>query len=120
MTGSQEATCRPRTGPERGGDPGWRPRAQTSASAPPEDPPGTSRTTRPSPAATRTQPPWHHVRAAGAVVIALVMLVTAGSYGAGNHNLSQLMLFAAGLAVPPAWLIWASRIDGTGRTPDPR
>jgi len=48
------------------------------------------------------------------------MLVTAESYGAGNHNLSQLMLFAAGLAVPPAWLIWASRIDGTGRTPDPR
>lgn len=41
------------------------------------------------------------------------MLLTAGSYGAGNDNLSDLMLFAAGLAVSPAWLIWTSRIDGT-------
>ena len=65
--------------------------------------------------------PWHHVRAAGTVVIALVMLVTAGSYGAGNDNPSDLMLFAAGFAVPPAWLTWTSRIDGTGDAPpDPR
>jgi len=49
------------------------------------------------------------------------MPVTAGSYGAGNHNHSQLMLFAAGLAVPPAWLTWTCRIDGTGDAPpDPR
>ena len=62
-----------------------------------------------------------HVWAVGAVVIALVMLVTAGSYGAGNDNLSDLMLFAAGLAVSPAWLIWTSRIDRTGDAPpDPR
>ena len=49
------------------------------------------------------------------------MPVTAGSCGAGNDNLSDLMLFAAGLAVPPAWLTRASRIDGTGDAPpDPR
>ena len=49
------------------------------------------------------------------------MLVTAGSYGAGNDNLSDLMLFAAGLTVLPARLIWTSRIDGTAdATPDPR
>jgi hypothetical protein len=49
------------------------------------------------------------------------MLVTAGSYSAGNDNLSDLMLFAAGLAVLSARLIWTSRIDGTGGTPpDPR
>jgi hypothetical protein len=49
------------------------------------------------------------------------MLVTAGSYGTGNDNLSDLMLFAAGLAVPPAWLTWTSRMDGTGDAPpDPR
>jgi hypothetical protein len=45
------------------------------------------------------------------------MLVTAGSYGVGNDNLSDLMLFVAGLAVLPAWLIWTSRIDGTATHP---
>ena len=121
MTGSQEATCRPRTGPKQGADPGWRPRAQTSASAPPADPPGTSRTTGRHQPRREPRPPWHHARAAGTVVIALVMLVTAGSYGAGHDNPSDLMLFAAGLAVPPAWLTWTSRIDGTGDAPpDPR
>jgi hypothetical protein len=48
------------------------------------------------------------------------MLVIAGSYGAGNDNLSDLMLFAAGLAVPPAWLIWTSRIDEPATHPGPR
>jgi hypothetical protein len=49
------------------------------------------------------------------------MLVTAGSYGPGNDNLSDLMLFAAGLAVSPARLIRTSRLDGTGDAPpDPR
>ena len=45
------------------------------------------------------------------------MLVTAGSHGAGNDNLSDLMLLAAGLALPPAWLTWTSRIDRTGDAP---
>jgi len=48
------------------------------------------------------------------------MLVTAESYGAGNDNLSDLMLFAAGLAGLPAWLIWTSRIDRTGDAPPVR
>jgi hypothetical protein len=45
------------------------------------------------------------------------MLVIAGSYGAGNDNVSDLMLFAAGLAVSPARLIRTSRLDGTGDAP---
>lgn len=57
----------------------------------------------------------------GTVVLALVILVTAGSYGAGNDNLSDLLLFAAGVAVLPAWLIWTGRVSGTGDAfPDPR
>jgi hypothetical protein len=49
------------------------------------------------------------------------MLVTAGSYGPGNDNLSDLMLVTAGLAVSPARLIRTSRLDGTGDAPpDPR
>jgi len=57
----------------------------------------------------------------GTVVLALMMLVTAGSYGAGNDTLSDLMLFATGVAVLPAWLIWTGRISGTGDAfPDPR
>jgi len=49
------------------------------------------------------------------------VLATAGSCGAGNDNLSDLMLFAPGLAVSPAWLIWTGGTDGTGDAPpDPR
>ena len=71
--------------------------------------------------AAALQRPRHHAWAAGTVVTALVLLATAGSYGAGNDNLSDLMLFAAGLAVLPARLIWTGRIDGTGDAPpDPR
>ena len=70
--------------------------------------------------AAALQRPRHHAWAAGTVT-ALVLLATAGSYGAGNDNLSDLMLFAAGLAVLPARLIWTGRIDGTGDAPpDPR
>ncbi len=71
--------------------------------------------------AAAAQLPWRRAWVSGAVVIALVMLATAGSYGAGNHNLSDLMLFATGVAVLPAWLIWTGRISGTGDAPpDPR
>ena len=45
--------CWPRTRPKRGGNPGWRPQAKNPASAPPADPPGTSRAAGPSPAAAR-------------------------------------------------------------------
>ena len=60
------------------------------------------------------QRPGRHAWTAGTVVIALVLLATAGSCGVGNDNLSDLMLFATGLAVLPARLIWTSRISGTG------
>ena len=67
--------------------------------------------------AAALQRPRHHAWAAGTVVIALVLLAIAGSYGAGNDNLSDLMLFATGVAVLPAWLIWTGRIGGTGDAP---
>ena len=35
----------------------------------------------------------------------------------GAQNLSDLMLFAIGLAVLPAWLIWTGRIGETGDAP---
>ena len=71
--------------------------------------------------AAALQRPRHHAWAAGTVVIALVLLATAGSYGAGNDNLLDLMLFATGVAVLPAWLIWTGRIGGPGDAPpDPR
>ena len=64
---------------------------------------------------------WRRAWVSGTVVLALVILVTAGSYGAGNDNLSDLLLFAAGVAVLPAWLIWTGRVSGTGDAfPDPR
>jgi len=63
----------------------------------------------------------HRAWAAGTVVLALVMLATAGSYGAGHDSLSDLMLFAIGVAGLPAWLIGTGRIGGTGDAPpDPR
>jgi hypothetical protein len=71
-------------------------------------------------AAAALQRSRHRAWAAGTAVMALVILATAGSYGAGNDNLSDLMLFAVGVAVLPVWLIWTGRIGGTGDTfPDP-
>jgi hypothetical protein len=63
--------------------------------------------------AAAQQRPRRHAWTAGTVVIAFMLLAAAGSYGAGNDNLSDLMLFATGLAVLPARLIWTSRISGT-------
>jgi len=72
-------------------------------------------------AAAAAQRPRHRAWAVGTFVLALVMLATAGSYGAGHDSLSDLMLFAIGVAVLPAWLIWTGRIDGTvDAPPDPR
>ena len=71
--------------------------------------------------AAAVQRSWRRAWVSGTVVLALVILVTAGSYGAGNDNLSDLLLFAAGVAVLPAWLIWTGRVSGTGDAfPDPR
>jgi len=39
VTGSSAATCRPRTGANRAGNPSWRPRAKISIRAPTADPP---------------------------------------------------------------------------------
>jgi hypothetical protein len=36
---------------------------------------------------------------------------------AANSGTRRLMLFAAGLAVSPAWLIWTGRIGETGDAP---
>jgi hypothetical protein len=59
--------------------------------------------------------PGHRAWAGYTVVIALVMLVTAGSYAAGNGGLSDLMLLAGGVVLLPLWLIWTGRI---GSDPD--
>ena len=53
--------------------------------------------------------PGHRAWVSYTALVALVMLVTAGSYAAGNDSLSDLMLFAGGVVLP-AWLIWAGRI----------
>ena len=60
--------------------------------------------------AAATQRPGHRAWGSYTAVVALVMLVTAGSYAAGNDSLSDLMLFAGGLVLLPVWLIWAGRI----------
>jgi hypothetical protein len=56
--------------------------------------------------------PGHRAWGSCTAVVALVMLVTAGSYAAGNDSLSDLMLFADGVLLLPVWLIWAGRISG--------
>ena len=37
------------------------------------------------------------------------MLVTAGSYAAGNDGFSDLMLFIGSIGLLPLWLIWTGR-----------
>lgn len=62
--------------------------------------------------AAATQRPGHRAWVSYTAVVALVMLVTAGSYAAGNDSLSDLMLFAAGVVLLPVRLIWAGRLGG--------
>jgi hypothetical protein len=69
--------------------------------------------------AAALQRPRHHAWAAGTVVTALVLLATAGSYGAGNDNVSDLMLFATGVAVLPAWLTGPATSAKPATTPEP-
>jgi hypothetical protein len=57
--------------------------------------------------------PGHRAWASYTAVVALAMLVAAGSYAAGNDSLSDLMLFADGVVLLPVWLIWAGRLAGT-------
>ncbi len=53
----------------------------------------------------------HRAWAGYTILIALALLVLAWSYAAGNSNLSDLLLFAAGIAPLPFWLIWTGRIS---------
>lgn len=55
----------------------------------------------------------HRAWAGYTTVIALVMLVTAGSYAVGNDNFSDLTLFIDGLVLLPLWLIWTGRNGGS-------
>ncbi|HEV8279523.1 MAG TPA: hypothetical protein VGQ26_28050 [Streptosporangiaceae bacterium] len=58
------------------------------------------------------QRPGHRAWAGYTIVIALAMLVTAGSYAAANGSLSDVMLFADSAVLVPVWLIWAGRTGG--------
>lgn len=51
------------------------------------------------------------------IVVAVMLLVLAWSYATGNSDLSELLLFAAGVAPLPLWLIWTSRIGQIERQP---
>ena len=59
-------------------------------------------------AAAARRPP-RRAWARGTIVIALVTLVTAGSYAAGHDGFSELMLLIAGAGLLPLWLIWTGR-----------
>jgi hypothetical protein len=61
-------------------------------------------------AAAARQRPGHRAWAGFTVLIALVMLVTAGSYAAGDGGLSDLMLLAGGAVLLPLWLIWTGAV----------
>jgi hypothetical protein len=43
------------------------------------------------------------------IVVALLLLITAGAYAADNSDLANLLLFADGVAGLPVWLIWTGR-----------
>jgi hypothetical protein len=43
------------------------------------------------------------------IVVALLLLVTAGAYAADNGDLADLLLFADGVAALPVWLVWTGR-----------
>jgi hypothetical protein len=51
------------------------------------------------------------------IVAAVVILVTAGTYAAGDSSVSDVMLVASGGALLPVWLIWASHVGATGKVP---
>ena len=59
----------------------------------------------------------HRAWVAYTIAIGLTLLVLAWSYAAGNSDLSDLMLFAIGIAPVPLWLIWTCRIGRIGIEP---
>jgi hypothetical protein len=52
--------------------------------------------------------------AACTLVLALIGLLAAWSYAAGNGDLTEAVLLAGGLAAMPAWLIWTARLVPAG------
>jgi hypothetical protein len=53
----------------------------------------------------------HRAWAGYTIAVALTVLVLAWSYATGNNDLSDLLLFAVGVAPLPVWLIWSCRIS---------
>jgi hypothetical protein len=53
--------------------------------------------------------PARRAWARGTIVVALAVLVTAGSYAAGDDSFTDLMLLIGGAALLPLWLIWTGR-----------
>ena len=70
-------------------------------------------------AAAQTRP-QHRAWAGYAVLMAALMLVIAGSYAAGNGDLTDLMLLAGGVVLLPVWLVWTGRIGETEQAPPVR
>ncbi len=62
----------------------------------------------------------HRAWAGYTVLIAALMLVTAGSYAVGNGGLTDLVLLAGGVVLLPAWLIWTGRVGEAEQTPRTR
>lgn len=50
-------------------------------------------------------------------LIAALMVVTAGSYAAGNGDVTDLMLLAGGVVLLPGWLIWTGRTGEAEQAP---
>jgi hypothetical protein len=46
--------------------------------------------------------------------LALLALLVAWSYGAGGGGVTNDLLFAGGLVLLPAWLVWTSRLEPAG------
>jgi hypothetical protein len=59
--------------------------------------------------ASAARRPGHRAWAGGTIVVALALLVTAGSYAAGNDGFSDLMLLVGGAGLLPLWLIWSGK-----------
>jgi hypothetical protein len=68
-------------------------------------------------AAAASERPHRRAWARYTALVALTLLVLAGSYAAGSGNLTDLLLIADGVVLLPVWLIWSGSIGGTGPEP---
>jgi hypothetical protein len=59
--------------------------------------------------AAAAERPRHRPWAAGTIVGALLILLTAACFATSNDSISDLMLFLSGLVTLPLWLIWTGR-----------